>query len=178
MIGELGLACLLGNVLDRLESSIEAQMAEKIVADAQAEKAKQDAERKAQQAMIDKAKLEQDFQKDLPEIRNYLTNYLSDGYELRGGGKGPASLRALRGTPTFEPGRRGLEAIIRSTFLPVESPFQMSVGLFVVVEQLRGVCDIKSSLYHDVDGSVLRRFVQPKRRTSSQSQFSISSDQR
>jgi hypothetical protein len=89
-----------------------AQMAEKIVADAQAEKVTQDAERKAQQAMIEKAKLEQDFQKDLPEIRNYLTNYLSDGYELRGGGKGPASLRALRGTPIFEPGRRGLEAII------------------------------------------------------------------
>ena len=88
------------------------QMAEKIVADAQAEKVKQDAERKAQQAMIEKAKLEQDFQKDLPDIRNYLTNYLSDGYELRGGGKGPASLRALRGTPIFEPGRRGLEAII------------------------------------------------------------------
>lgn len=62
--------------------------------------------------MIEKAKLEQDFQKDLPEIRNYLTNYLSDGYELRGGGKGPASLRALRGTPIFEAGRRGLEAII------------------------------------------------------------------
>jgi hypothetical protein len=89
-----------------------AQMAEKIVADATAEKIRQDAERKAQEAAMEKAKLEQDFQRDLPEIRNYLTNYLSDGYELRNGGKGPASLTVLRGTPIFQPGRRGLEAII------------------------------------------------------------------
>ncbi len=41
----------------------------------QAEKVKQDAKRSAQQAMIEKAKLEQEFQKDLPDIRNYLTNY-------------------------------------------------------------------------------------------------------
>lgn len=89
-----------------------AQMAEKIVADAQAEKVKQEAERKAQEAAIAKAKLEQDFQKDLPDIRNYLTNYLSDGFELRSEGKGPASLTALRGTPIFQPGRKGMEAII------------------------------------------------------------------
>lgn len=88
------------------------QMAAKIVADAQAEKIRQDAERKAQEAAMAKAKLEQDFQKDLPDIRNYLTNYLSDGFELRSAGKGPASLTALRGTPIFEPGRRGMEAII------------------------------------------------------------------
>ena len=51
------------------------------------------------------------------------------------------------------------------------------IGLFVAVEQLRGFCDIKSSLYHDVDGSVLRCFVQPKRRTTSQCPISISSHQ-
>lgn len=88
------------------------QMAEKIVADATAEKIRQDAERKAQEAAMEKAKLEQDFQRDLPDIRNYLTNYLSDGFELRNGGKGPASLTALRGTPIFQSGRRGIEAII------------------------------------------------------------------
>lgn len=88
------------------------QMAAKIVADAQAEKIRQDAERKAQEAAMAKAKLEQDFQKDLPDIQNYLTNYLSDGFELRSSGKGPASLTALRGTPIFQPGRKGMEAII------------------------------------------------------------------
>ncbi|MCC7334673.1 MAG: hypothetical protein IT422_06235 [Pirellulaceae bacterium] len=90
------------------------KMAEQIVADAKAEKQRQDAALREKEAALAKAKLETEFNRDLPQIRNYLTAFISDGYELRGNnsGKGPVSLSALRGTRMFQPGRPGLESII------------------------------------------------------------------
>lgn len=91
------------------------QNATKIITDAQVAKEKSDVEKRIQEAEMARAKLESEFNRDLGEIRNYLTAFVSDGFQYRGDNstKGPASLTSLRGTQIFQPGRTGLEAILR-----------------------------------------------------------------
>ncbi len=91
------------------------QDATKIVTDAQAAKQRNDVEKRIQEAEMVRAKLEAEFKRDQGEIRNYLTAFVSDGFQYRGDNstKGPASLTTLRGTQIFQPGRTGLEAILR-----------------------------------------------------------------
>ena len=64
------------------------------------------------------AKLESEFQRDLPTIRTHLASLLSDGVKLRGGnagvGKGPVSLASLEGMGATDSTNAGLKAFATS----------------------------------------------------------------
>ena len=84
----------------------------KILADAKSIKEQIDAAKAERAAAEAKAKLVREYNRDLPQIRQYLQAFLADGRKLRTAGSGPASLNFLVGKGALAPNNSGLQELL------------------------------------------------------------------
>ncbi len=98
----------------RLAMSQEAeQTAAKIISDAKETKAEFERQQRADDIRKARVKLENEFEDELADIKNYLTAFLTDGYKFRADGlSGPASLSEIRSSQMLREGRFGLERLL------------------------------------------------------------------
>ncbi len=60
------------------------------------------------EAAIKEAQLEREFQRDLPDVKSYLSPFISEGYGRRKSGKGPMSLGYLKGKGALAESQDGI----------------------------------------------------------------------
>lgn len=88
------------------------ETASKILADAKSIKAEIDAAKAVRAAAEAKAQLVREYNRELPQVKQYLQAFLADGRKLRTAGSGPASLSYLVGKGALTPSNTGLEELL------------------------------------------------------------------